>query len=295
MSFSFTNIGEVLAELRKYGYNPYLSTKIPMEESDIQYLSKLNIHDIQISIDSFIESHLIDSIGVKEGYAKKMIVSLHLLEKYEIPVIIHSVLTKYNNSIDDMKSIYDILKGMKNLVDWHIVKGDETLYPKTDYRNIEIEETALKSIIGYLKTIEKDGGIKIIYPQGFEESKQHNTVDDINAIKENFFNRSFCSGLFSSLYILPDGQVTMCEQLYWNKDFIIGDVMKSSIRDIWNSKKAENLFYIKQEDIPSDSRCSKCQDFVRCRETRQVCYREIIKKYGKTKWYYPDVKCPYTK
>ena len=87
----------------------------------------------------------------------------------------------------------------------------------------------------------------------------------------------------------------MCEQLYWNKDFIIGDVMKSSIRDIWNSKKAENLFYIKQEDIPSDSRCSKCQDFVRCRETRQVCYREIIKKYGKTKWYYTDVKCTYTK
>lgn len=293
--FLYKHWREVLAELRKYGYNPYLSTKIPMEESDIQYLSKLNIHDIQISIDSFIESHLIDSIGVKEGYAKKMIVSLHLLEKYEIPVIIHSVLTKYNNSIDDMKSIYDILKGMKNLVDWHIVKGDETLYPKTDYRNIEIEETALKSIIGYLKTIEKDGGIKIIYPQGFEESKQHNTVDDINAIKENFFNRSFCSGLFSSLYILPDGQVTMYEQLYWNKDFIIGDVMKSSIRDIWNSKKAENLFYIKQEDIPSDSRCSKCQDFVRCRETRQVCYREIIKKYGKTKWYYPDVKCPYTK
>lgn len=291
--FLYRHWKEVLGELRKYGYNPYLSTKIPLDESAIQYLAKLKIHDIQISIDSFIEGHLRDSIGVKEGYAKRIINSLHMLDHYGIPIMVHSVLTKYNSSIDDMKSIYDVLKGIRNLVDWHIVKGDETLYPRTEYKNIEIEGTALVNIVGYLKKIVKEEKVKIVYPQGIVEYKQDNAIKDINTAKEEFFNRSFCSGLFSSLYILPDGQVTMCEQLYWNKDFIIGNIIDNSIEEVWNSTKAQSLFYIKQEDIPSDSKCSKCSDFVKCRETRQVCYRDIIKKYGTTKWYYPDVKCPY--
>jgi len=285
---------EVLAKLRKHGYNPYLSTKMPLEESDIQYLAELKIHDIQVSIDTFIDSHLKNSIGVNEGYASRIIKTLHMLDQYGIPVMVHSVLTRYNNSIEDMKSIYDVLKGIRNLVDWHVVKGDETLYPRTEYKNIEIEGTALKSIVNYLKTVEKEEKVKIVYPQGFVESNQNNAISNFSTIKDNFFNRSFCSGLFSSLYILPDGQVTMCEQLYWNKNFIIGNIMESSIQEVWNSPKAKSLFYIKQEDIPSDSRCSTCSDFVKCRETRQVCYREIIKKYGTTKWYYPDVKCPYT-
>ena len=28
------------------------------------------------------------------------------------------------------------------------------------------------------------------------------------------------------MYILPDGKVTICEELYWNEHFIIGDVTK---------------------------------------------------------------------
>ena len=29
--------------------------------------------------------------------------------------------------------------------------------------------------------------------------------------------------------------------------------------------------------------------------TEGVCYREIIKKNGADKWYYPDVNCPFNK
>lgn len=71
--------------------------------------------------------------------------------------------------------------------------------------------------------------------------------------------------------------------------------MKNSLEEIWNSKESNDLFYLKQSDIPEDSLCHICKDFSKCREGRQVCYREIIKKYGKDKWYYPDVACPYAK
>lgn len=117
--------------------------------------------------------------------------------------------------------------------------------------------------------------------------------EDKEARIKSFFSRSMCSGLFSSLYILPDGQVTMCEQLYWNKRFIIGNVKTQSIAEIWNSEKANKIYNITQEDIPEDSLCHTCDKFEICRSVRQVCYRDIIQKYGTDKWYYPDANCPY--
>lgn len=75
--------------------------------------------------------------------------------------------------------------------------------------------------------------------------------------------------------------------------FIIGNVKSNSILEIWNSKEAKSLYEIKQEDFPEDSLCHSCGKFKECRTFRQVCYRDIIRKYGSQKWYYPDVKCPY--
>ena len=69
-------------------------------------------------------------------------------------------------------------------------------------------------------------------------------------------------------------------------------VKKQSISEIWNSKSATDLFYLRQEDILSDSQCSECDIFHECRDDRNICYRDTIKAYGEDKWYYPDVNCP---
>lgn len=294
--FLYQNWREVLGELRKYGYNPYLSTKIPLTEDDIKFLSEIGICDIQISIDSLIEEHLVSSLNVAPGYVDRMIHSIHLLEQYNIPIMIHSVLTKYNASINDMKSVLDIIRDLSNLVDWHIVKGDEPLYIKGDYRDIEITPKDLNDIIDYLEVLKREETIKIHIPErsiGNIVSQDHSEISPQQV--SQFFQRSFCSGLFSSLYILPDGNVTICEQLYWNKDFIVGNINQHTLAEIWNSDKANTLFFIKQDDIPSDSLCHFCKQFEACRSIRQVCYREIIRKYGTDKWYYPDVNCPFAK
>ena len=303
---------EVLSELRKYGYNPYLSTKIPLTKEDIQYLEDLKIHDIQVSLDSLIEDHLISSIKVKEGYAEAMLDSIKNLDNHGIPVLVHSVLTRYNESIEDMRSLHSALKEIKNLKVWHVVKGDASLYPRVPYSEIEISPEALNNIVEYLDSIREESYMTIKTPEKILTAPpaENRTFDDNvssddivrsddnmeerfkNAAQE-FFSRSFCSGLFSSLYVLPDGNVTMCEQLYWNKDFIIGNVLTQSIEEIWNSEKANSLFYIKQEDIPEDSLCHSCGSFDACRSLRQVCYREIIRNNGTDKWYYPDPKCPF--
>lgn len=295
--FLYKHWREVLGELRKYGYNPYLSTKIPLMEDDIKFLSEVGVCDLQVSIDSLIENHLIPSLGVSPGYVDKMLQSLKLLEKYKIPVMVHSVLTKYNDSLEDMQSVFNVVKNLSNLIDWHVVKGESTLYPKVDYKNIEISPDAINNIVDYLEKLKTDSNLKIHVPEKVYSNLTtvERTKDNIAAEITQFFQRSFCSGLFSSLYILPTGDVTICEQLYWNKDFIVGNILNNSIIDIWNSDKAKSIYFIKQSDIPSDSLCHSCDKFEACRSSRQVCYREIIKKYGKDKWYYPDTNCPYAK
>ena len=295
--FLYKNWKEVLKKLRSNGFNPYISTKIPLSREDIEYLSSIGIIDIQVSIDSAIEEHLISSLAIKKGYVNKMIESLRLLEEFQIPVMIHSVLTKYNDTIEDIQSVYNIISELSNLVDWHVVKGDPTLYPKTEYSSIEITPEAQNKIVDYLNDLNSLGKIKIKVPEKIISAQEISTDTEANnaVIYNKFFQRSLCSGLYSGLYILPNGDVTICEQLYWKKRFIIGNILKNSIEEIWNSEKAKSLFYIKQEDIPEDSQCHHCKVFKECRSVRQVCYREIIRKYGDDKWYYPDPMCPFSK
>lgn len=284
---------EVLSELRKCGFNPYLSTKMPLTEQDIQFLADLGVCDIQISLDTMIEQHLIDSIKVKKGYCEQMKQTLSSLDNYGIPVMAHTVLTRHNDSIEDMESLYKTLKELKHLKDWHIVKGEDTLYPKTQYENIEIGVVEYNQIIDYLQQVKNQTGLSIHIPNKAIEAE--NATELSNRKRKDFFRRAYCSGLFSSLYILPDGKVTICEQLYWNNRFLVGDVLQESIMEVWNSEKSLALFNLKQEEIPKDSLCSSCAQYAECRTLRQVCYREIIKRHGASKWYYPDVNCPYTK
>lgn len=297
--FLYPKWKEVLSELRKYDFSPYLSTKMPISEEDVRFLSKLQIHDIQISLDSMIEEHLRKSIKVREGYIKKMDKLLDNLDKYNIPVMLHTVLTKYNDSVEDMKSIFDIIKHHKNIYDWHIVKGSESLYPRKKYELIEISRTSLSEISGYIKKIRETSPFPILYPDT-PSMNSNSTIKNQRLYsvrqREDFFTRSYCSGLFSSLYILPTGKVTICEQLYWdNPRFYVGDVLSETLENIWNSDESVKLYNINQNEIPEDSMCRRCKKFYKCRKDRQVCYREIIKKYGKDKWYYPDVNCPYSK
>lgn len=294
--FLYPNWKEVLGALRHKGYQPYLSTKMPLTEEMVKTLKDLNIFDLQVSLDSLIDEHLVSSLKVKAGYADKMRKSLQLLNSYHIPVRIHSVLTRYNGHIEDLHSLYEVLKNLNNITDWKVVVGDSTLYPRVPYETIAIDNASLNEMADFLDKLSNSSPFPIHGPA------RHNSSLDVAKIQKKkvttksekaFFSRSFCSGLFSSLYILPDGNVTICEQLYWHPRFIMGNIKDLSLEEIWNSDKARQLYNITQADISADSQCHDCAKFVQCRHLRQVCYRDIIKKYGREHWYYPDAHCPF--
>ena len=65
-----------------------------------------------------------------------------------------------------------------------------------------------------------------------------------------FEGRAKCTANLEGFVVLPDGTVTICEELYWNKNFIIGNIARDSIMQIWNSSKALKLSKLGKEDYP---------------------------------------------
>ena len=44
--------------------------------------------------------------------------------------------------------------------------------------------------------------------------------------------------------------------------------------------------------VVDESPCKTCKDYEACRIPKQVCYRDVVRKYGTKHWDYPDVNCP---
>ncbi|MGM9759937.1 MAG: SPASM domain-containing protein, partial [Parabacteroides sp.] len=82
------------------------------------------------------------------------------------------------------------------------------------------------------------------------------------------------------------------EELYWHPRFLLGDLKRQSIMEIWNSQKAKDLFFLRQDGIQESSPCKHCKDFTDCRKFKHVCWRDTILAYGTDKWDYPDPSCP---
>nr|WP_320060218.1 SPASM domain-containing protein [uncultured Bacteroides sp.] len=93
--------------------------------------------------------------------------------------------------------------------------------------------------------------------------------------KPSFNTRSICTANVRNFIILPDGKVTICEELYDNPQFIIGDLTKQAIMEVWNSPKEKELFYLQKEYISKESVCHSCSEFKICREARGVLERDI--------------------
>lgn len=289
--FLYNHWREMLILLYQNRFNPYISTKIPLSENDIKFLSDIGMKDIQISLDTLIANHLTNLIRVDERYIENITKTIRLFNKFGIKIQIHTILTSINDSIDDMESIYNIIKNIENVITWKIDYAASTIYKNIEeYKEIKITRDKLSCIFQYFENLkEQNISFKIV-------SGDLNQDEVINADKNVFYTNQrsiFCAGNYSSLFILPDGKVTICEELYWTPQFILGDLNNESLNEIWNSSTAQKLYYMPSDSINILSPCKKCNILDKCRqELGGVCWRDIIKAYGAQKWDFPDTQCP---
>ena len=290
--FLYKNWEVLLPELIANELAPYISTKCPIDEQTINKLVDMGLTKIQISIDSIIPDELIRILKVQPDYPGKLMETLKKLDEKGFDIFTNTQVTATN--CDNIPQLLDFLLTLKNIKRINMGAAAFSLY---------IGEAKYKE---YRANLEKIEQLKIkleVLKKKYRESISVNFSGyyDKNGVidktpeekRKSFAERARCSGNFYSLTILPDGKVTVCEELYWHPKFIIGDLTKQSIKEVWNSESALELYNISQDMIRNESVCKSCPEFDPCHKNKGVCWKEVLYAYGEENWDYPDPKCPY--
>lgn len=284
---------EVLQKLKENDFTPFLTTKIALKNDEIKKIKGLGFDSIQISLDTMIKENLLKSVQVSEKYFYNIQKTFELLEENGLNVQINTILSSANDSVDDMKSLSNFFLKFKNIKEWRINYGEYSIYlGEKEFKKYKARKENINVINEFVVELNQNKIFDFeINPIEIFESPE---ILDFKERKEVFEERSTCSGNLYAMYILPDGKVTICEELYWNPNFIIGDITKQSISEVWNSDKAKRLYYLTQDEISEDSPCKTCSSFEECRgdNIKKICWRDTIKAYGHDKWDYPDNRCP---
>ena len=277
----------ILERVRNRGYKPFLSTKTPISRDKIEFLKDLGYEEIQFSLDSDDAFVLKRLINAKDGYLDKARTFLKDCTEIGLNVLVRSVLTRLNVSADKIESLYGFLSSFGCIKEWIMTPAFFSPYKSKEYADLSVCNDDFIHVYEFSR---REGlafpvGLNKITAKGYELKKQEN-------VEEYVCRNQICMANTIGISILANGNCSVCEMLYDNPEYLLGNVVRSSVKEIWNSKKALDLYNIGKEDFPQDSPCGNCQVFDKCRKGfgKRVCYLDIA-KCGHSR-HYPDPRCP---
>ncbi len=273
---------ELLLELKKYEYSPLVSTKYPITKDIVSKLLSVGIKKIQLSLDSVRNQEIRQILKVKDDYLPKVIDGVKILDEAGIEIILKPVITNINDSINSIEELVSFSAQFDNVNDIYLTPADYSQFKTFDYHSSRNRLKLIEEHVPFLKEKYQKNIVMLGY----------GTDDSIENKMRMFGNRSTCSGNVSSFFVLPDGKVTLCEQLYWHPFFIIGDLNQQSIMEMWNSEKALSLWNFSQEEVQESSPCKSCNMFAECRRGQGNCWRMAVATYGPDCYDYPSPNCP---
>ncbi|KYK28571.1 MAG: hypothetical protein AYK19_20745 [Theionarchaea archaeon DG-70-1] len=260
-----------------------IPTKYPLSRDHVNRLAAMGLSTIQISVDAFSPA-IIDKMVARSGYGKKILKTLNFLGEAGIQVRTNTVLTPCN--IKDAATLARHLAQMP-----HTLKSNFTPYGRSLYRHHDdlfCSSNDLHEFETELNKIKEEFPHKNLFMSGSAVDPYSGDADQRASA---FWERAMCTANRRGVVVLPNGKVTICEELYLHEEFIIGDLTNQTLMEVWNSPKALELAHPNQSAVP-DGPCKGCSDFYRCHEERGRCYRETLKAYGYDKSHWPDPRCP---
>lgn len=281
----------ILQELVKKGIAPeFISTKIPLTKKIIQDIQETGYQGVlQVSLDAVHPDILSASLGVNKQYVEHILQGLRLLDDSGLTYQVSSVLTTYNCDVVTLAELLSQLSRLKHIRDWRILPAANSI--SKNYKKFALLKPSQTEILETFKEI-RPLLSNVPFPVILGKASVTKEYQDIWGGSRHF-KGSECSALTTHLFILPDGKVTICEQLYWLPQFIIGDVTTQSIAEVWNSPEALHLCSLTRAHINEASRCQSCYFFEDCFSYQNRCWSDIVKAYGPDCWDYPDPRCQF--
>lgn len=201
-----------------------------------------------------------------------------------------TILTRLNANRKSIDQLFLFIRKVPNIVYWEIRVPEVSIYTPDTYKEIKASKEQLLECLEYVEErLKPNARFKIFCStNSLEEHLGEGKAED-----KHFYGGN-CVMLKHMAFVLPDGKVSACEQLYWHPQFVIGDLKKQSIEEIWNSRRAWELFKLSQSMFRKESVCSHCGIFDFCNsENHRRCFVKVLKAYGSDKWDYPDPRCQY--
>lgn len=278
----------ILQKVISCGFSPFISTKIPLAGKTIDHLKQIGVKKLQVSLDSLDERLQADNLRCAKDYIANMKKCIMELISRGVEVHIKSTLTKYtciSNNISQLIEFINPLDGIKSFSITAIGYG--SYMPAGHFETIRPSLAQLRQAQDSIREWKRKNLLVEWDFRGVHYASEYSNQTE-------FEKRDNCTGNIVGFVLLPDGKVTICEGLYWNANFIIGDLSCNSIMQMWNSPEALSLFELKKEKISSENPCIQCNELDICRRGIGVCRKDVIAYHGCDKWDYPDPKCPYT-
>ena len=268
----------------------FISTKFPLSEEMVKKLYDTKYSNVvQVSLDSLSQTVLENTIGCKSGYVEKMKKTISYLEKYGFKIQINSILTKDTAVKEELDRLYEYVEDISNLAYWEIRVPERSIYSPVTFEEVKAPRKQIDAICGYVKSsLIPNAHFKIMCS---DEILNEHLAEGISS--DECFHGGTCGILQSAFFVLPDGKVSICEQMYWHPQYIIGDLSKQTIEEVWNSSKAKEIFHMEREIFRKESKCRSCKIFDLCNKKHRRCAVKIIRAYGKENWDYPDPRCLY--
>ncbi|MFH1547301.1 MAG: radical SAM protein, partial [bacterium] len=257
---------------------PIVSTKEFLSEATVSRLHEIGLTTIQLSIDSLIPE-IADFLTGSNDYFSQISKTMDRLLKNNIKVTTNTVVTSYNFSHIPELVLFLVQKGVVTI---HLSQYARSLYRHRDDLFLSKEDKIwLTNKINDIKDQHPECDIQ--FPRLLREFE--NPGEEL----QRHLSRPPCPAGKSSFVILPDGKVIPCEQLPSIPEFIIGDLNKQSIQEIWNSPALKEFIYPSKEAF-MNTECGSCDEFEHCIFRLGRCIRETYKAYGNI--YSVDPNCP---
>lgn len=273
----------ILSRLKDLKLFPVISTKIPISEKIIEKLKALGVDKIQISLDSVnpdILSRLLKVNG--EKYISDMKKAFVLLKQYGIKTKVNAVITRYNETVDELRDLLSFLSEY-DIISVAVIPAGFSLYKSLDYMP---SEEAVDILEKYVKEVSRDFDFHL----RVADSLPKECIMGCSAVKGKYFEeRSLCTGNLWQAFIMPNGDVTYCEGTMSQKDLILGNICEKTFSEVWKSGFCNHVFN-KMNYRSTD--CGTCKAFDECHKGKGVCWKLIIQGYGDKYIYYPDPRCP---
>jgi radical SAM protein with 4Fe4S-binding SPASM domain len=104
-------------------------------------------------------------------------------------------------------------------------------------------------------------------------------VKSAEQIQAAWQQRPICTGGRAALYVQPNGDVSLCEQLPHAPEHIVGNLLRQSLPEIWNGAAVDSFIHPDRSKFEGTA-CRDCPEFDQCHWGRGYCYRDSLTAFG---------------